>query len=302
MGCGSSGCRRSGVYDPSEHLLGVQPLPHTQRRGSKPTLLGRKSEAPKVSDEGAEAADAEDAKEEVMTESTSSTTRRNVAAATPKRASRPGKPRGAAAALLSQASPRGPKEVSPATGSTALPAPPSQSEDSVALGSAQSVDSSSDAQVHRSPQPSQSRALCCGDGCFGGFRELLRSSADRKPGEGAESAPLQLPVGRSFQEQRESERRVRLAELSLRFAAAQEAAKGLLLSSDEKLQLYAYQKQAIEGPVFGNPPSALNVTARSKWDAWAKLKCMDKDVAKQGYCALVDKFAPGWRSRAGVGV
>ena len=108
---------KRGVYDPSEHLLGVQPLPHTQRtgqagdnscsclghclafgtvrRGSKPTLLGRKSEAPKVSDEGA--ADAEDAKEaiqrvpssgccnrhlaseheEVMTESTSSTTRRH---------------------------------------------------------------------------------------------------------------------------------------------------------------------------------------------------------------------------------
>lgn len=289
------------MYDPSEHLLGVQPLPHTQRRGSKPTLLGRKSEAPKVSDEGA--ADAEDAKEEVMTESTSSTTRRNVAAATPKRASRPGKPRGAAAALLAQASPRGPREVSPATGSTALPAPPSHSEDSVPLGSAQSVDSSSDAQVHRSPQPTQSRALCCGDGCLGGFRDLLRSSADKKPNAaGAESAPLQLPVGRSFQEQRESERRVRLAELNMRFATAQEAAKGLLLSSDEKLQLYAYQKQAIEGPVFGNPPSALNATARSKWDAWAKLKCMDKDVAKQGYCALLDKFAPGWRSRAGVGV
>ncbi|CAE7865610.1 ACBP4 [Symbiodinium microadriaticum] len=297
----AAGCRRSGVYDPSEHLLGVQPLPHTQRRGSKPTLLGRKSEAPKVSDEGA--ADAEDAKEEVMTESTSSTTRRNVAAATPKRASRPGKPRGAAAALLAQASPRGPREVSPATGSTALPAPPSHSEDSVPLGSAQSVDSSSDAQVHRSPQPTQSRALCCGDGCLGGFRDLLRSSADKKPNAaGAESAPLRLPVGRSFQEQRESERRVRLAELNMRFAAAQEAAKGLLLSSDEKLQLYAYQKQAIEGPVFGNPPSALNATARSKRDAWAKLKCMDKDVAKQGYCALVDKFAPGWRSRAGVGV
>ncbi|CAE7026688.1 ACBP3 [Symbiodinium natans] len=290
------------VYDPSEPLLGVQPLPPSQRRGSKPTLLGRKSEKPaKVSEDGG-AGDTGDAKEEVVTQSTSSTSarRRIASAATPKRArAPPGKSRGAAAALLTQASPRGSKEVSPATGSTAPPAPPSHSEDSAPLGqSTQSVDSSSDTQV-QSPRPAPKRALCCGDGligCFGGFKEMLRSPPERKLGEGAETAQLQLPLGRSFQEQRESERRARLAELNRRFAAAQEAAKGLLLSSDEKLQLYAYQKQAIEGPVFGSPPGPLNVTARSKWDAWAKLNCMEKDVAKQGYCALVDKFAPGWRT------
>ena len=126
------------------------------------------------------------------------------------------------------------------------------------------------------------------------FSKICRGSRNNSE---AETAQLQLPLGRSFQdsgfemlctvsrvsrqaphtghhktaavqEQRESERRARLAELNRRFAAAQEAAKaplfrdvpssspapkclvarchcqGLLLSSDEKLQLYAYQKQA----------------------------------------------------------
>jgi len=236
-----------------------------------------------------------------VTQSTSSTSARRPgvsAVATPKRARvRPGsKQRGAAAALLTQGSPRTGKENSPATGSTA-PAPPSQSEDSVVLPSTQSVDSrTSEAQAQRFHQHGLSKPLCCGDGCFGGFNHLLRSGGSSSS---TDREPLQLPVGRSLQERDEPERRRRLAELSRRFAAAQQAAKGLQLSTEHKLQLYAYQKQAIEGPAFGAAPSAFNVAARSKWDAWAKLKCMDKDIAKQGYCALVDKLAPGWRSRAG---
>lgn len=44
-----------------------------------------------------------------------------------------------------------------------------------------------------------------------------------------------------------AERYHRAAELRKRFQLAREAAKGLSLTSEEKLQLYAYEKQVREG-------------------------------------------------------
>eukprot|EP00438_Fugacium_kawagutii_P014722 Skav235882 [mRNA] locus=scaffold1192:103266:107666:- [translate_table: standard] len=132
----------------------------------------------------------------------------------------------------------------------------------------------------------QPNFLCCGNIC--GAFHLLRT---RKEGvetdawlincsetgnsSAQSSTAPQLPIARCIQEDRRTERQHRAAELRKRFQIARETAK------------------ATEGPVIGVRPGAFNMLARARWDSWAKLKRMDKEVAKQGYCALIDKFSPG---------
>lgn len=306
MGCNSSGCRRGGsVYDPSEQLL--IPSPH-QRRGSKPTLLrsGRLNGKPQK-EEGDDKKDDWEDEERIdsivpSTSSTSSNANRRLAnIATPKRPSRPSVHKGNGAILKAPGTPpkNGSKVISPVAfafrPSTTLPPPPSSSEGSGHV----ERDTESERSVHHQPEVRQRRPsmLCCGNIC--GAIHLLRTRKEAVETESRTAQP-QLPIARSMQEDRRSERHHRAAELRKRFQLAKEAAKGLSLSAEEKLQLYAYEKQATEGPVSGVRPGAFNMLARARWDSWAKLKRMDKEVAKQGYCALMDKFAPGWRTRAGL--
>lgn len=79
--------------------------------------------------------------------------------------------------------------------------------------------------------------------------------------------------------------------IDTRFEVAKASTKAMpSLSNQDKLQLYALYKQATEGPVKGQRPGALDVVGRAKFDAWAKLKGMDSENAKEEYCALVIKI------------
>jgi len=61
-------------------------------------------------------------------------------------------------------------------------------------------------------------------------------------------------------------------------------------SNDELLKLYGLFKQATVGDASGERPGILAVEARAKFDAWAKLKGLEADDAKQGYAKLVAKL------------
>lgn len=51
----------------------------------------------------------------------------------------------------------------------------------------------------------------------------------------------------------------------------------------QKLKLYAFYKQAIEGDVQGECPSIVNMVERAKWQAWNAIKGMSKEKAMEGY-------------------
>lgn len=53
------------------------------------------------------------------------------------------------------------------------------------------------------------------------------------------------------------------------------------------LELYALYKQSSEGDAHAKRPGAFDVVARTKYDAWAKLKGVDRDEAMRRYVALV---------------
>lgn len=59
-------------------------------------------------------------------------------------------------------------------------------------------------------------------------------------------------------------------------------------SNDDMLVLYSLFKQASEGDVTGKRPGMLDITGRSKFDAWSRLKGTARDAAMQKY---VDKVA-----------
>jgi len=58
-------------------------------------------------------------------------------------------------------------------------------------------------------------------------------------------------------------------------------------SNDNLLKLYSLYKQATEGDARGSRPGFLDLKGRAKFDAWAKLKGMDRLEAKQDYVGLV---------------
>lgn len=61
-------------------------------------------------------------------------------------------------------------------------------------------------------------------------------------------------------------------------------------SNDDMLALYSLYKQATEGDVSGKRPSAFNMVARAKYDAWAEKKGMSKDEAMDQYVAKVSEL------------
>ncbi|MAX53959.1 MAG: acyl-CoA-binding protein [Alcanivoracaceae bacterium] len=61
-------------------------------------------------------------------------------------------------------------------------------------------------------------------------------------------------------------------------------------ANDDLLFLYAHYKQGCTGDVSGKRPGMLDMVGRAKYDAWAKLKGMSSDDAKQKYIAKVDSL------------
>jgi diazepam-binding inhibitor (GABA receptor modulating acyl-CoA-binding protein) len=81
-------------------------------------------------------------------------------------------------------------------------------------------------------------------------------------------------------------------DLKSKFEAAAAAAKQTKKKPDNPtlLKLYSYYKQATEGDVKGDRPGAFDFVAGAKYDAWSKLKGMDKDEAMTNYIKQVDKL------------
>ncbi|KAG8632669.1 acyl-CoA-binding domain-containing protein 3 isoform X1 [Manihot esculenta] len=64
--------------------------------------------------------------------------------------------------------------------------------------------------------------------------------------------------------------------------------------NDVQMELYGLHKIATEGPCREQPPMALKVTARAKWNAWQRLGNMNQEVAMEKYIDLVSDKVPGW--------
>ena len=55
------------------------------------------------------------------------------------------------------------------------------------------------------------------------------------------------------------------------------------ITNDRKLLCYAFFKQVNNGDVTGTQPWAVQFEARSKWDAWNKIKGVSKEKAMEEY-------------------
>merc|ERR1711907_44636 len=76
-------------------------------------------------------------------------------------------------------------------------------------------------------------------------------------------------------------------ELNFEDTCAWVKANAMPSSTEEKLAAYGLYKQAMEGDVQGSQPWAVQLEARSKWDAWNKHKGMSQEEAKAAYCKEV---------------
>ncbi|MDR3430131.1 acyl-CoA-binding protein [Silvimonas sp.] len=83
-----------------------------------------------------------------------------------------------------------------------------------------------------------------------------------------------------------------MSTLAEQFKTAQEEVVQLNDAPDvqTKLKLYALYKQATDGNVNGDRPSAINFVAQAKYDAWAKLQGLSNDEAMTQYVALVEEL------------
>jgi acyl-CoA-binding protein len=81
-------------------------------------------------------------------------------------------------------------------------------------------------------------------------------------------------------------------DLGAQFQAATEGVKKLKKEpdNDTKLRLYSLFKQASEGDVKGARPGMFDFVGGAKYDAWAKLKGMDAEMAKKKYVDLVKQL------------
>jgi len=78
-----------------------------------------------------------------------------------------------------------------------------------------------------------------------------------------------------------------MSDLQQRFeqmvGAVREATVNFAPNNAQKLKLYAFYKQALEGDVQGECPSVINMVERAKWQAWNAIKGMTKDKAMESY-------------------
>lgn len=80
-----------------------------------------------------------------------------------------------------------------------------------------------------------------------------------------------------------------MSDLKARFRSAVDAVQHLddRPDNDTLLQLYAFYKQATAGDVAGDKPGMFDFVGLSKYEAWARLKGMPGDEARQQYVDLV---------------
>ncbi|WP_411887877.1 acyl-CoA-binding protein [Hydrocarboniphaga effusa] len=83
-----------------------------------------------------------------------------------------------------------------------------------------------------------------------------------------------------------------MSDLKAQFEQAQKDVRKLTKkpSDNDLLALYSLFKQATEGDASGARPGMLNVVARAKYDAWAKLKGTKNDAAMKQYIAKVEEL------------
>lgn len=83
------------------------------------------------------------------------------------------------------------------------------------------------------------------------------------------------------------------------FEAACRHVRGLAAAGgqakEDLLYFYARYKQAQEGPCKTAKPAFYQLTERSKWQAWADLGTMDRELAVQQYLDRLDRIDPEWR-------
>ena len=72
-------------------------------------------------------------------------------------------------------------------------------------------------------------------------------------------------------------------------AAVRDATIDFKPDNMQKLKLYAFYKQAVEGDVTGECPSVINLVERAKWQAWNAIKGMSKEKAMEGYLNVFPK-------------
>ena len=68
-------------------------------------------------------------------------------------------------------------------------------------------------------------------------------------------------------------------------------------SQSQQLQFYALYKQVESGRCKAKAPSRLQVVARAKHDAWAKLGDMTREQAQRAYVDALEKSDPQWKSK-----
>jgi acyl-CoA-binding protein len=86
-----------------------------------------------------------------------------------------------------------------------------------------------------------------------------------------------------------------MPDLKAAFEQAAKEAQKLPAKPDNQtlLTLYALYKQATAGDVSGSRPGMMDMVARAKYDAWAKVKGASREDAMQRYIALVEKLKAG---------
>ncbi|CAL1410623.1 unnamed protein product [Linum trigynum] len=73
------------------------------------------------------------------------------------------------------------------------------------------------------------------------------------------------------------------------------------VGSDVQMELYALHKLVTEGPCHEQPPMALKLSARAKWNSWQKLGNMDPEAAMEQYVTLLSDNVPRWTEEKTTG-
>ncbi len=83
-----------------------------------------------------------------------------------------------------------------------------------------------------------------------------------------------------------------MSDLETNFKQAADDAQNLdeRPDNDTLLKLYAFYKQGSEGDVSGEKPGFFDFVGVAKYEAWDKLRGMDRDEAKQKYIDLVESL------------
>jgi len=88
-----------------------------------------------------------------------------------------------------------------------------------------------------------------------------------------------------------------LPELSAMFERAANCLKSIVdkLETKQLLELYAFYKQATEGPCNIPRPHWYEMQAKHKWEAWRALGDMSRVTAMKSYVQLISELDDGWK-------